>query len=143
MKKLLYGTVYLLTICVFINCSKDEDTSCTAPSITENIVGTWSVTNIQNEGNEGTVTFNADGMGAATPADSAFAPLSETTSDPSEGFNWSYDTASERLMVQYLFPNNGSWTFRYRVDSNDCEEVTLVDVSTVANPQLTYRLVRN
>lgn len=56
MKKVKKIALLALSICLIYSCSSDDDSSCTAPGVAENIIGMWKIT-----GGAGTIEFKTDG----------------------------------------------------------------------------------
>lgn len=110
------------------------------PAITENIVGTWSVIDANDQSDGMTVTFNSDGTGTA-PQDGSFSMYSSTLLEWSNGFDFEYDDFQEHFIIRYKYTAIDN-PVRYEVDLNDCDEVTLRDVTHVVDPQYKFNLTR-
>ncbi len=108
--------------------------------ITENIVGSWSVLNVNDQTDGKMVTFAADGTGTAS-SEGSFTMYSSLLDEYSDGFVWEYQEGLEHLVLQFQFVTLGN-PVHYEVDLNDCNEVTLRDVSHVVDPQHKYDSTR-
>ncbi|MEM9544680.1 MAG: hypothetical protein AAGA77_01835 [Bacteroidota bacterium] len=109
------------------------------PAISENIIGDWTVLNVNDESDGKTVSFLADGTGNA-PMDGSFTMYSTLLLEYSDGFSWEYNEFTRRLVITY---NLGfGYPVNYEVDLNDCDEIVLRDVTHVADPQHAFALMR-
>jgi len=120
MKKTIlnYSLLVLFSVAIFSSCKKDDDSSCTAPSLSENIIGVWVPT-----WETSTVGFNADG----------------TLDDPADamiGFeinglvysNKTYSVVSDsELYVRAADPNDDTQAIdaTFEVTGNECDKITM------------------
>ena len=136
-------TEYSLVKIALEDCEKnifgDFTLTIGGPPVTENIIGSWKVTNANDQSDGKTVTFLADGTGTA-PADGAFTMYSSAFNESSTGFTWEQDPVSERMILRFIFPSIPDYPQHYEVDLNDCEEIVLRDVTHVVEPQNKFSL---
>jgi len=109
------------------------------PDISENLVGNWAVTNVNDQSDGKTVNFLADGTGTA-PEEGSFSMYSTLLLQYSDGFDWEYNGFTRRLVITYDF--GIGYPVNYEVDLNDCDDIILRDVTHVADPQNTFALSR-
>ena len=138
------STDYTLEKITLSGCDKSlsESVSLTigGPAIAENLVGTWTVTNVNDQTDGKTVVFEADGSGTA-PMDGSFSMYSSTLLEHSDGFTWEHDTIADRIIIRYNFTAI-DYPVHYEVDLNDCDEIILRDVTHVVDPQHAFSLAR-
>lgn len=136
------ATTYTLENITLNGCEKVLSNSALieigGPDITENLVGNWAVTNV-DQSNGKTVTFLADGTGTA-PEDGSFTMYSSLLQQFSDGFTWEYNTLTDRMVIEYNLAFG--YPVNYEVDLNDCDDIILRDVTHVAEPQYTFTLAR-
>lgn len=114
----LNKTITLTSFMVFFlligaSCKKD---SCTAPDVTQNIIGTWKAKNTEN-----LIEFKTDG----TYIDDNEYLLGFT----SGGVNYSdrsYTISGDSLHVTVSEPNGSGYASKaYLIEANKCEEIIL------------------
>ncbi len=127
MNKLL--TLLCILAFGFMSCSDDDgdnfDCGGECGAASENIIGSWNV----DDGNSGTVTFNADGTGVSS--------VNGEFSSTYEGFNYETFTWAPSSSADYDFDisydyneTNGpifGITLRYNASNNQCNCMTVRD----------------
>jgi|GEM_PF-715087 len=119
MKKTIlnYSFIALLLLTVFSSCKKDDD-SCTAPSLSENIIGTWAP-----EWGTTTVEFNADGT-----LDDPGSLIIGTEINGVVYSDKTYNVVSdEEIYVRAADPNNSTLAAEATlgVTVNECDKITI------------------
>lgn len=114
---LSYSLIVLLSLTIFSSCKKDDD-SCTAPSLSENIIGTWSP-----EWATTTVEFNTDGT-LDDPGDALIGAEVNGVVYSDKTYNVVSD---EELYVRAADPNNSTLAVEATVDVtvNECDKITI------------------
>lgn len=143
----LKNIIYCICVLVVIACGSDDPTgsndgctnaSCSSPPAPfENIIGSWTVR--EGEEDEGTVTFNADMTGMSSTL-GAFALFDN--GDRISDFTWSFNPSNERFTLSYQ-TSFGQIGLFYSVLDNDCGDMQLQDRSTISNVDLIYDLCRS
>jgi len=115
MKFLKQGLVVLIAALFMVACTKEEDT-CTAPSIEQNIVGSWMVT-----GGVATVEFQADGT-LVDPSDDILGAVinGDTLSVKT------YSIANDTLYTVAASPTTtNTIDAKFPINNNECDKITL------------------
>jgi len=119
MKKTIlnYSLLALLSFAVFSSCKKDDD-SCTVPSLSENIIGTWSP-----EWGTTTVEFNTDGT-LDDPGDAIVGAEINGVVFSNKTYNVVSD---EELYVRAADPNDDTQAVDATLDitGNECDKITI------------------
>lgn len=121
MQKLKFG----ILVCAIVSamaCSKDEDNTCTAPPVAENIIGTWNVSVTSGLAESGMATFKNDGTFTTTPAD-LFISTSSATSITYKIIETEVNNVKV-TMIELSAPRNSGTAFsRDVVKTNECNKI--------------------
>lgn len=132
MKRITYIILtLLLTNILFTSCSEDDppEPTCTAPSIEENIIGTW---NVLADGDKpaSVVVFNADGTGMDNSGMGVLSidpcsSLGEEEEDLVSEFEWELDPFIGASINIAWFANNCISNTTFQTGENSCDKIII------------------
>ena len=114
--------------CLLFSCSGEpeaEEETCIAPSIGQNVIGSWDVTTPDNTTTTG-VTFRNDGTGSNDTEEGPFVFYCRLNDENIVDFTWRIDTFfnEEQLFLKYR-NRNCSQSNGHLILINECDQLEL------------------
>lgn len=119
----LVFTVVFVSLIMSCTSEEEEQVACSAPFITENLVGSWNVQTSESSTTT-SVTFLSDGTGTEDSEDGPFSYYCRLNDEVIKDFIWRQDPFGDTENIYLKYKNqNCTQDNGYLLLSNDCDKI--------------------